>query len=99
MAHIMEVVRDTAGEARSFLDALFYSDSVSAIGHRAKGNETRAVAVNWDADAEGELDERISQMIADALEAGRDEDVDEIGAYCRIFPETVLYQPEITDFE
>ena len=99
MAHIIEVVRDTAGEARSFLDALFYSDSVSAIGYRTNGNETRAVAVGWDADAEGELDERISQMIADALEAGRDEDVDEIEAYCRIFPETVLYQPEITDFE
>jgi len=97
MAHIVEVVRESVGEARSFLDALFYSDSVSAIGHRAKGNETRAVAVNWDADGTSELDERISQMIAEALVAGKDEDVDEIAAYCRIFPETVLYRPELED--
>lgn len=99
MAHIIEVVRDTAGEARPKMNALFYSDSVSAIGHRTNGSETRAVAVGWDADEESELDERISQMIADPLEAGRDEDVDEIAAYCRIFPETVLYQPEISDIE
>jgi hypothetical protein len=97
MAHIIEVVRDTAGEARSFLDALFYSDSVSAIGHRPDDGKTRAVAVNWDADEESELDERISQMITDALRAG--EDVDEIASYCRIFPETVLYQPELSDVE
>ena len=94
MAHVIEVVRDTAGEARSFLDALFYSDSVSAIGHRPDEDKTRAVAVNWDADDESELDERISQMISDALDAGEDSDVDEIAAYCRLFPETVLYQPE-----
>ncbi len=100
MAHIIEVVRGTAGEARSFLDALFYSDSVSAIGHRPdRTGKTRAVAVNWDADEECELDERISQMITDALDAGKDEDVDEIAAYCRIFPETVLYQPELSDVE
>lgn len=94
MAHIIEVVRDTAGEARSFLDALFYSDSVSAIGHRPDGEQTKAVAVNWDADEESELDERISQMISDSLDAGEDSDVDEIAAYCRLFPEIVLYQPE-----
>ena len=99
MAHIIEVVRNTTGEARSFLDALFYSDSVSAIGHRADGNKPRAVAVNWDADETSEIDERISQMISDALRQGKDEDVDEIAAYCRIFPETVLYQPEIADIE
>ena len=95
MAHIIEVVRDTEGEARSFLDALFYSDSVSAIGHRSEGNKMRAVAVNWDADEESELDERISQMVTDALETGNS--LDEIQAYCRIFPETVLYQPELDD--
>ena len=84
MAHIIEVVRGTAGEARSFLDALFYSDSVSAIGHRPdRTGKTRAVAVNWDADEENELDERISQMIADALDAGKDEDVD---AHCGLLP-------------
>lgn len=100
MAHIIEVVRETAGEARSFLDALFYSDSVSAIGHRpAEDDKTRAIAVNWDADEESELDERISQMITEALDGGRDKDVDEIAAYRRIFPETVLYQPEFTDIE
>ncbi len=99
MAHIIEVVRDTTSEARSFLDALFYSDSVSAIGHRPDKNKTRALAVNWDADATSELDERISQMITDALRQGKDEDVDEIAAYCRIFPETQLYQPESGDIE
>ena len=76
MAHIIEVVRETAGEARSFLDALFYSDSVSAIGHRRDGELTGAVAVNWDTDEESETDGRISQMISDALEAGNDDDVD-----------------------
>lgn len=99
MAHIIEVERESVGEACSFLDALFYSDSVSAIGHRADENKTRAVAVNWDADEESEIDERISQMISDALRQGIDADVDEIAAYCRIFPETVLYQPEIADIE
>jgi len=99
MAHIIEVMRDTASEARSFLDALFYSDSVSAIGHRPDDDKTRAVAVNWEGDEMSELDERISQMISDALNSGKDEDVDEIAAYCRIFPETILYQPEITGIE
>ena len=97
MAHIIEVVRASVGEARSFLDALFYSDSVSAIGHRPDGEQTRAVAVKWDADEESKLDEQISQMITDALEA--DDELDEIAAYCRIFPETVLYQPELADIE
>ena len=97
MAHIIEVVRETEAEARSFLDALFYSDSVSAIGHRPDGKQTRGAAVNWDADETSELDERISQIITDALETGNS--LDEIEAYCRIFPETVLYQPELTDFE
>jgi len=97
MSHIIEVVRETAGEARSFLDALFYSDSVSAIGHCPDGEMTKAIAVNWDADEESKLDERISQMITDALEA--DDELDEIAAYCRIFPETVLYQPELADIE
>jgi hypothetical protein len=97
MPHIIEVVREKANEARSFLDALFYSDSVSAIGYRPDGEQTRAVAVNWDADEESELDERISQMVTDAIEA--DDDTDEIAAYCRIFPETVLYQPELLDIE
>nr|MBA4184971.1 hypothetical protein [Acidobacteriota bacterium] len=83
--------------ARSFLDALFYSDSVSAIGHRPDDDKTRAVAVNWDADEESELDKQISQVITDALDAG--DDMDEIAVYCRIFPETVLYQPELTDIE
>jgi hypothetical protein len=100
MAHIIEIVRDTSGEARSFLDALFYSDSVSAIGHRPdKAGNIRAVAVNWEADEESEIDERISLMISDALRQGKDEDVDEIAAYCRIFPETQLYQPELIDIE
>lgn len=99
MAHIIEVFRNTEAEARSFLDALFYSDSVSAIGHRPNGELIRAVAVNWDADETSEIDKRISQMVTDALDSGRDEDVDEIAAYCRIFPEIILYQPELTDIE
>jgi hypothetical protein len=97
MAHIIEVVRDTTSEARSFLDALFYSDSVSAIGHRLDEDKTRAVAVNWEANETGELDERISEMITEALDEGKDVDVDEIAAYCRLFPETILYQPELDD--
>ena len=97
MPHIIEVIRETVGEARSFLDALFYSNSVSAIGHRPDGERTRAVAVNWDADEESEIDERISQMITGALET--DDDLDEIAAYCRIFLETVLYQSELTGIE
>jgi len=92
MAHIIEVVRETEAEARSFLDALFYSDSVSAIGYCSDGSQIRAVAVNWDADEESELDDRISNMITDALLAG--DDLDEITAYCRIFPATVHYNPE-----
>ena len=95
MAHIVEIVRNSEDEARSFLDALYYSDSVSAIGFRLCNKTIRAVAVNWDADEESELDERISQLITDALIAG--DDLDEIAAYCRIFPETILYQPELSD--
>ena len=97
MAHIIEVVRECVNEACSFLDALFYSDSVSAIGHRSDGEKIRAIAVNWDADEESELDEKISQMITASLET--DSELDEIEAYCRIYPETVLYQPEITNIE
>jgi len=98
MAHIIEVVRNTEAEARSFLDALFYSDSVSAIGHRPDDSgKTRAIGVNWDAGSESELDEQVSQMITNSLETG--EDMDEITAYCRIFPETVPYQPELTENE
>jgi hypothetical protein len=46
MAHIIEVIRDSEAEAGSFLDALFYTDSVSAIGYRPDDRQTRAVAVN-----------------------------------------------------
>lgn len=95
MAHIIEVKRHSEIEARSFLDALYYSDSVSAIGFRVDNKTVRVVAVNWDADEESEIDERISQLITDALLAG--DDLDEIAAYCRIFPETILYQPELSD--
>lgn len=95
MAHIIEVERHSKAEACSFLDALFYSDSVSAIGHRPDGNKTRAIAVNWDEDESSEIDVKISAMISNSLESG--EDLDEIVSYCRIFPETVPYQPEISD--
>lgn len=96
MAHIIEVVRDSESTARSFLDALFYSDSVSAIGYRLQNGQVRAVAVNWDADEESELDERISEMITNELSIG--DDLDEIVAYCRIFPETICYNPERQDY-
>lgn len=98
MAHIIEVERHSEAEARSFLDALFYSDSISALGYRKDdAGKTRTVAVNWDADEESELDERISQMVTDAL--AMENSLDEIEVYCRIFPETVLYQPELSDVE
>lgn len=92
MAHIIEVERNSEAEARSFLDALYYSDSVSAIGFRPQGEKFIAVAVNWDAEETSELDERISGLITDALETG--DELDEISAYRRIFSNTVLYNPE-----
>ena len=92
MAHIIEVERGSEAEARSFLEALYYSDSVSAIGFRPQGEKFIGVAVNWDAEVASELDERISDLISDALEA--DGDLDEISAYCRIFSNTVSYNPE-----
>ena len=93
MAHIIEVERGSEAEACSFLDALYYSDSVSAIGFRPQGEKFIAVAVNWDALEEAsELDERISDLISDSLETGSD--LDEISAYCRIFSNTVSYNPE-----
>lgn len=95
MAHIIEVKRHSKAEACSFLDALFYSDSVSAIGYRLCDDQIRAVAVNWDGESESELDGQISELITDVLEKG--EDLDEITAYCRIFPETVHYNPERQD--
>jgi hypothetical protein len=92
MAHIIEVERGSEAEARSFLDALYYSDSVSAIGFRPQGEKFIAVAVNWDAEETSELDEQISGFISDSLETGSD--LDEISAYCRIFSNTVSYNPE-----
>lgn len=89
MAHIIEIIRDSEAEARSFLDALFYSDSVSAIGFRADGETIRAIAVKWDEDEASELDNRVSEMITNSLQT--EEDSDEISAYCKIFPETTLY--------
>ena len=92
MTHIIEVERHSEAEARSFLDALYYSDSVSAIGFRPKDERFIAVAVNWDADEETDLDERISSLVTDSLESG--DDLDEISAYCRIFPSVVSYNSE-----
>jgi hypothetical protein len=92
MAHIIEVIRNSEAEARSFLDALFYSGLVSVIGFRVDGKTIFVVAVNWNEDKASELDERISRMIDDSLQT--DEDLDEISAYCKIFPETVPYNPE-----
>jgi hypothetical protein len=92
MAHIIEVIRNSEAEACSFLGALYYSDSVSAIGFRPKDEKIIAVAVNWEAEEENRLDEQISSLITDSLEAGND--LDEISAYCRIFPNTVHYNPE-----
>ncbi len=97
MAHIIEVVRESETEACSFLDALFYSDSVSAVGYRPDGKKTRVIVIKWDAEGTSELDEQVSQLITDALNVGGD--LDEIAAYCRIFPDTVLYQPEILDIK
>lgn len=96
MAHIIEVMRDSEAQARSFLDALVFSDWVSAIGYRPDGEKTRAVAINWNADEESELDEQISQIITASVETGSE--LDEIEIYCQTFPETVRYQPELTDY-
>ena len=92
MAHIIEVDRHSEAEAHSFLDALYYSDSVSAIGFRPQNEKFVAIAVNWDAEEASELDERISNLISVALETGGD--LDEISAYCRFFSNTVSYNPE-----
>lgn len=89
MAHFIEVIRSSEAEARSFLDALHYSDSVSAIGFRPHNEIFVAVAVNWDADEEVELDEQVSSLVTDSLEA--DDNLDEILAYRQIFPDTILY--------
>lgn len=98
MAHIIEVARSTFAEARSFLDALFYSDSVSAIGCRSDCNgKTRAVAVNWDEDGQSEFDDQISEMIDEAMDGG--EEMDEIRAYLKLYPDTVAYQPEVADWQ
>ena len=56
MAHIIEIVRNSEAEARSFLDAFYYSDSVSAIGFHPKDKTFTAVGVNWDANEASELD-------------------------------------------
>ena len=96
MAHIIEVVRENEAEARSFLDALYYSDLVSSIGYRLDGQKMRAVAVNWDADEVSELDERIANLINNALCTS--EDLDEITAYSRIFPDTIQYNSEQHDY-
>lgn len=95
MAHIIEVERYSKAEACSFLDALFYSDSVSAIGYRPDDNKMRAVAVNWDEDESSEIDLKISEMISNSLELG--DDINEIAAYCQIFPETILYKGELSE--
>lgn len=92
MAHIIEVERPSEGEARSFLEALYYSDSVSAVGFRVRGEKIIAVAINWDEEETSELDEQISTLITDSLELG--DDLDEISAYCQVFPNTVSYNPE-----
>lgn len=90
MPQVIEIDRETEAAARSFLDALYYSDFVSAIGYRAEGQIFKAVAVNWLAEGKSSLDARISKIIADA---GNGLDIHQ--GYGRIFPETVLYQPEI----
>ena len=92
MAHFIEVERHSQAEARSFLDALYYSDSVSAIGFRADGKKVIATAVNWDAEETSEFDVQISLLITDSLESG--DDLDEISAYCWVFPNSVHYNPE-----
>lgn len=64
----------------------------AAIGFRAKDEVCIAVAVNWDADEETELDEQISCLVTDSLETG--DELDEITAYCRVFTDTLHYHPE-----
>ena len=92
MAHIKEVIRNSEAEACSFLDAFYHSDSASAVGIWPKDEKNIAVSINWDSEEENGLDEQISLLVTDRLEAGND--LDEISASSRIFPNTIHYNPE-----
>ena len=92
MAHIIEIERNSEVEARSFLDALYYSDFVSPIGFRVDGETVWAVAVNWNEEGLDKIDEQFSQITTETLENGKE--LDEISVYSRIFPETTPYRPE-----
>lgn len=83
MAHIIEVIRNSEAEARSFLDALFCSDSVSAIARINRGL-TRLPSIGTQKSKANSMREYRS-----SLETGKD--LGETAAYCRLFPTTVLY--------
>ena len=105
--HIIEIPFKTKGEAIAFLSALFYSDSVSAIGVRPqlalspKGTPTEypykfiAAAINFDGDEETALDHRIIETIADneASDDGDDYDASEL-YLMKFYPETEVFAPE-----
>lgn len=92
MANIIEVEISSYPKARFFLNALFYSDSVSLVGFRSEGEMFVAVILNLVTDEENELDERFPSLISDVLQTGND--LDEISAYCRVFSRTSYYNAE-----
>ena len=104
--HIIEIPFNNKPEALAFLSALFYSDSVSAIGVRTqfalspKGQPTEypykfiAAAINFDGDEETALDHRIIETIADN-EANDGDDYDASELYLmKFYPETEVFSPE-----
>jgi hypothetical protein len=79
---------------RAFLFGLRFRQSVT----RPDDNKTRAVAVNWDADETSEL-WRSKYGKSFRARSPPVMTLTRIAAYCCLFPGTVLYQPEITDFQ
>ncbi len=60
MAHVIEFVRESdAKSSVHFWTRFFTLIPRAAVGHRTDGEKTRAVAVNWDADEESEIDEKM----------------------------------------
>lgn len=98
--HIIKVQHDTAGEARAFLDALYYSDSVSALGYYEHVDGSfRSVAVNYDQDAETELDAELLKLTAEPEEIGREALYPTLWqAFAAGCPGFVRYEPEADDF-
>jgi hypothetical protein len=71
--HVAEIVRDSVSSAQSFLDGLEFAQdsSHSAIGVRPDpqlDGSWQAVVINFDANAENELDEELTATERDPIE-------------------------------